>query len=133
MLRDEHGAAYSDASAANAPNATISRLSHECRSPSTARNAYCGRPRWNRLAASANSPNPSAVDGVQRTQRAQHVPLSQSFADQPDDERAHRKLRQHQHHHQRPVGVLRIDAEVVGRQQVARERLAAFCRSSSAA
>ena len=52
-----------------APNATISRLSHECRSPSTARNAYCGRPRWNMLAASASSPNTSAVDGVQRPQR----------------------------------------------------------------
>ena len=36
----------------NAPNASTSRLNHECRQPRIARYARCGRPRWNRLAAS---------------------------------------------------------------------------------
>ena len=45
---------------ANAPNARISRLSHEWRSPRTARHASSGRPRWRTDAPRATQPGDQA-------------------------------------------------------------------------
>ena len=71
-------------------------------------------------------PRPKAVarcNGMRVGCHAQRR-MSTASADQHlvDDKRADRHLRQHQHQHQRPVGVLRRRRIIVGRQQVRGQR-----------
>src|SRR3546814_10343804 len=58
--------AAATAAPANAAKATISRLSHECPMPITARHACSGRPRWPTLAPMATSPETTAATAPTR-------------------------------------------------------------------
>ena len=120
--RPPDDAAYAVAAPRTAPNARISRLSHDVRRPSTARNAYSGRPRWNTLA-----PERQQADRAARRPRGTRRAAASCAEQRPqpasvDDERADRELRQHEHHDQRQVRVRGAHVVEVGRQQVARER-----------
>ena len=73
-------------------------------------------------AARTQAPRPRAADASRRATRR----IKPMLQDEPDEKRTDRKLRQHEHHHQRPMGVLRVHAEVIGRQQIARKRAPRF-------
>ena len=80
-----------------------------CASPSIARNAYSGRPRWKMLAPSADQADQQRRDGMRRVSRARRAAAAAEPAiriSRPP-ERADRQLRQHEHHTPAAGGVLR--------------------------
>ena len=96
-------ATWAIASSANTPKASTSRLSHECRRPIRARKANRGRPRWSRLAARPGQAEPRPIASRTPARRAARDPQAR---EQVGEERPDGRLRQHEHHDERRVGVL---------------------------